>query len=214
MHHHVVQLVEAYGLLAVFIVVGLESMGLPLPGELAVIIAASVASTHDGALLPIILAAASGAIVGDNVGYLLGRKFGKRLLLSQGWRVGLKEDHLKLGLYLFKTYGVFVVFVARFIAVLRVLAAFLAGANALEWRKFLVANALGALLWASAVASLTFWFGRSVLHAHGPISYILPALGIATVVGSAFYVRANEGRLMRQAAAAYPGPIPGFRSGR
>lgn len=214
MHHDVAHLIHAYGLIAVFIIVGLESVGIPLPGELSVIIAATVASTHDAALWPIILAASAGAILGDNIGYLLGKEFGQRLVLRYGWRLGITEEHLKLSRYLFNKYGAIVVFVGRFVAVLRVLAAFLAGASALPWRKFLIANALGGILWATLVASGAYWLGRSFSHLHGPLSYGLLVFGIVVVGAGMMYFKRNEQRLIREAMAADPDPIPGFVTGR
>jgi len=145
-------LLAHYGYWAIFCIVGLESVGIPLPGEMIVILASVWASQHGGNIAFVIAAAAAGAIVGDNIGYWIGREYGYKLLVKHAPRMGLTQGQLKLGQYLFQKYGVFVVFFGRFIAFLRILAAFLSGVNRLEWAKFMLANAAGGIAWASAVA--------------------------------------------------------------
>src|SRR5262245_712091 len=131
-------LVAAHGYWIVAIVVGIESMGIPAPGETALVSAAIYAgTTHRLSLLLLIAAAALGAIVGDNLGYLIGRRFGYDLLLRHGRRFGVDERHVKLGRFLFNRHGAKVVFIGRFIAVLRALAGVLAGAALMNWRQFL-----------------------------------------------------------------------------
>src|SRR5215831_21156681 len=111
-------LIAQYGYAAVGIVVGLESMGVPLPGETMLVLAAVYAGTHsDLHIFGVIGAAALGAILGDNVGYWLGREFGYPLLLRYGRHVGLTEVRIKLGQYLFLRHGGKVVFFGRFVAV-------------------------------------------------------------------------------------------------
>src|SRR4051794_10950143 len=108
----------------------LGSLGLPLPGEAALITASIYAgATHDLTLTGIIAAAVTGAVVGDNIGFWIGEKVGYRLLIRVGPSLGITPTKVKLGQYLFMRHGGKVVFFGRFVAVLRVLAAFLAGAN-------------------------------------------------------------------------------------
>ena len=143
-HQGLDNLVATYGYLAVALGVGLESMGLPIPGETILVVAAVYAATHAGLNIWLVAVAASvGAIVGDNFGYWLGSRFGYPLLLRFGPQVGLSEGRIKVGQYLFLRHGGKVVFFGRFVALLRMLAAFLAGVNRMEWPKFLLANALG-----------------------------------------------------------------------
>src|SRR5262245_59179854 len=150
-HEQLHQLFHDYGYWAVAIVVGLESMGLPLPGE-AVLIAASVyAATHDGSVAAVIGAAAVGAIIGDNIGYLVGVYLGYPFLHRFGGYIGLTADRLRLGQYLFMRYGGWIVFFGRFISVVRFLAALLAGVNRMAWHRFLLANAAGAIVWSTVV---------------------------------------------------------------
>jgi membrane protein DedA with SNARE-associated domain len=97
----------------------------------------------------VIAVAAFGAIIGDNIGYWLGSRYGYALLLRYGERIGMFESRIKLGQYLFLRHGAKVVFLGRFVALLRILAAFLAGLNRMPWRTFLMANATGGVIWAA-----------------------------------------------------------------
>lgn len=211
-HDYVMHLFTNYGYWAVFVVVGLESIGIPLPGELIVVGASIFASTHGGNILYVIAAAAAGAILGDNIGYLIGREFGYRLLLRYGSRAGLTEGHVKLGQYMFKKYGAAVVFIGRFIAVMRVLAAFLAGANRLAWPKFMIANATGGVVWATIVAMSAYMFGHGIRHLHGPMTLLLMVSAGALLLASLVYFRHHEAELIAEAERAMPGRIPGFRA--
>lgn len=212
-HAQFMETVQTYGLWAVFFIVMLESIGMPLPGELIVVIGATIASSRNGPILPLIATAALGAIVGDNIGYTIGRKLGKPLLLRHGWRLGLSASDIKVGQYLFKKYGAAVVFLGRFTPLLRILAAFLAGANSLAWRKFFLANAAGAILWAGTVASAAYWFGQKLRETHGPMTVAVVVAGVALLVAGFVYLHRNGERLAREAEAAFPGPIPGHLSG-
>jgi len=178
----------------------LESMGLPLPAE-SLLIAASLyaASTHklDGTWIA--AAAVTGAIMGDNLGYLIGRAIGFKLLAKYGKKVGLTGERLTLGRYLFKKHGGKVVFLGRFVAILRVFVALLAGANRMPWQTFLFHNALGGLCWAGGYTLCTYYLGREVLSLSTPIA--IGAGTIATIViGSAFlFLKKNEKRLTDEA---------------
>jgi len=205
--HH---LFATYGVWTVALIVGLESLGLPLPGEAVLIIAAVYAATHDGNIAFVIAAATIGAIVGDNIGYLIGREFGYRLVLRFGSSLGLTEGRIKLGQYLFQKYGGTVVFFGRFFAVLRFLAAFLAGVNQLAWPRFLVANALGGFVWASMVGMSAYTLGRSIHRVQGPVGAIGIAFALAIVITIFIYLRRHEAQLQSRAEAALPGPLPGF----
>jgi membrane protein DedA with SNARE-associated domain len=204
----VTALISDYGYAAVAIVVGLESMGLPLPGETTLVLSAVYAGTHsDLSIAGVIAAAALGAIVGDNVGYWLGREFGYPLLLRYGRYVGLTEARIKLGQYLFLRHGAKVVFFGRFIAVLRVLAAFLAGVNRMEWRTFLVANAAGGVLWSVVYGLGAYLFGAALFHTARPVTIALVIGGLIIVIVAIRYVRSHEAELERRAELALPGPL-------
>ena len=197
-----------YGYLAVFMVIGLESMGLPLPGEATLISAAVFAATRGGLSLPlIIVAAAAGAIVGDNIGFLIGRRFGLPLLIRYGGHVGLGQGRLKLGQYLFGRYGGPIVFFGRFIAVLRALAAVLAGANRYPWRKFLLFNAAGGILWATLYGCAAYAVGSQIHRVEGPVGLVAGIVVLALAVPTWRFLRRHEARLTAEAEAAMPGPL-------
>src|SRR5262249_5240315 len=136
------EVVSTDGYWVVALIVGLESLGLPLPGETVLVLAAIYAATEPSFnIWVLIVVAAFGAIVGDNIGYWLGLRYGYALLLRYGNRIGMFEARIKLGQYLFLKHGAKVVFLVRFIALLRILAAFLAGLNRMPWRAFSCAAA-------------------------------------------------------------------------
>jgi len=199
---HIVHLIATYGYLAIGVIIALESMGLPLPGESVLVLAALYASRHDHNIGAVVASAAAGAVLGDNVGYWIGRRLGYRLLDRYGGRIGLSPSKIKLGQYLFMRHGSKVVFFARFVAILRVLAAVLAGVNRMDWRRFLLANAAGAIVWASAVGFGAYLLGRAVTHVTGPLGIALVVVSLAAIVGGLLYVRAHEGELEAEAERA------------
>ena len=138
-------LVHHYGLLALFLLVMLESSGVPLPGETALVTAGIFASRGDLVIEEVILVAAAGAIVGDNIGYWLGREGGNALLDRVGplrrWSAPGREWSERF----FKRHGAKTIFIARFVAVLRVTAAWLAGISRIHWWTFFVWNAAGGI---------------------------------------------------------------------
>ena len=200
--------ISTYGYWAVGMIVALESMGLPLPGEAVLVLASVYAGRHhDLHIGGVIASAATGAIVGDNIGYLLGREFGYRLLLRYGRYVGLSDARIKLGQYLFRHHGGKVVFFGRFVAVLRVLAAFLAGANRMDSRHFLIANAGGGILWACIFGLGAHTFGQALLQVTGPLAAGLLIVAAVVIVGAALFVRRHEAELEAEAERALPGPL-------
>lgn len=205
--HH---LFQTYGVWTVALIVGLESLGLPVPGEAVLIVASVYAATHDGNIAMVITAATVGAIIGDNIGYMIGREFGYRIVLKFGAYVGLTEGRIKLGQYLFQKYGGTVVFFGRFFAILRFLAAFLAGVNQLAWPRFLVANALGGLVWASVVGISAYTFGRSIHEIQGPAGVIGITIALVILIAVFIYLKRHEAELQARAEASLPGPLPGF----
>jgi membrane protein DedA with SNARE-associated domain len=138
--------IQAYGFWVLFPVVMLEGMGIPVPGETALVAAAVYAgSTGKIGIVPVLLVAAMGAIIGDNIGYFIGQSIGLRLVVRYGRYVRLNESRLKIGRFLFLRHGGKIVLIARLIAVLRVLAPLLAGVNRMRWRYFFLMNAIGGI---------------------------------------------------------------------
>lgn len=201
-------LVSSYGLPAIFIVILLESAGLPLPGETMLLTGAVLAGSGNGLdIWAIIATAAAAAILGDNLGFWVGRRWGLRLLLRYGRYVHLDERKLKLGQYLFLRHGGKIVFFGRFVALLRTFAAVLAGANRYDARRFLLWNALGGIVWAGVMGGLGYAFGSQVENVLGPVG--LGALAVVVVLSVALwrFFKVHEARLTLEAERALPGPL-------
>lgn len=148
---HLIPWIDQYGYWVLALVVGLESAGVPLPGEtLLVSAAAYAAAVHRLDIFHVILAAATGAVIGDNLGYEIGRRLGYPALLRWGHLIGLGESRIRVARYLFAVHGPKVVFLGRFVAVLRMLAAALAGINRMPRLLFFIYNLAGGLVWAAA----------------------------------------------------------------
>lgn len=207
-HGEVAHLIATYGYGTVAGLVGLESFGVPVPGETALIAAAVVAGTsHDLNIGFVIAAAIAGAILGDNIGFAVGRRFGYRLMVRYGACVRLTEPRIKLGQYLFQRHGAAVVFLGRFVAVLRALAALLAGANHMDWRRFLAANAAGAAVWATGYGLAAWALGKKVSRLAEPVGIAIGAAVVLAFVVGALYMRHHQARLEAKAEHALPGPL-------
>jgi membrane protein DedA with SNARE-associated domain len=202
--HH---LFHTYGLWVLFAVITFEAMGLPLPGESALVTSALYAgSTHEIGITWVILIAAAGAIVGDNVGYLIGREVGVRLVARFGRYVGLHDARLKVGQYLFMRHGGKIVFFGRFVAFLRTFAALLAGINRMPWPHFLLMNALGGVTWAGLYGGGAYLFGTEIKRIAGPVSIGLLVVAAAGVVAGIVFFRRHERELELRAQLGIPGP--------
>src|SRR2546426_11092667 len=172
-------LLATYGYWAVLVFIAIESTGIPFPGETMLLIAAIYAgTTHHLSIVWVIVAAAGGAILGDNLGFWVGREGGYRLLRRYGRYIRLDERKLKLGQYLFLKHGGKVVFFGRFVTVLRAWAAFLAGTNQMRWPSFLLFNALGGIVWASLVGLGGYFLGDNIHRLTGPVG-----IGTAVLAG-------------------------------
>ena len=200
-------LIQAYGLWVLFAVVMLESMGTPMPGETALITAALYAgSTHQIGLASVVLVAAAAAIIGDNIGYFIGRSVGFHLVMRYGRYVRLNAPRLKVGQYLFLRHGGKIVFFARFVAFLRTFVALLAGVNRMSWPRFLTMNALGGISWAALFGGGAYLFGEQMKRVAGPVSLLLLVAAIGLAVAGIFLFRHHEKELEQRADAALPGP--------
>lgn len=192
----------------VCIVVALESMGLPVPGETTLVTAAIYAgTTHRLNIWLVIAAAATGAIVGDSIGFWIGRVFGHRLLLRYGGVLRMTPRRIKLGQYLFQRHGGKVVFFGRFFAVLRALAALLAGVNYMDWRRFLLFNVSGGIVWATVFGLGAHELGREIEDLRGTAGLLLSIAGIVAVIAGLWFVKRHETALEDRADAALPGPL-------
>jgi membrane protein DedA with SNARE-associated domain len=201
-------LLATYGYLAVLLFVAIESTGIPFPGETMLLVAAIAAgTTHQLSITWVIVAAALGAILGDNLGFWVGHEGGYRLLRRYGRYIRLDERRLKLGQYLFLKHGGKVVFFGRFVAVLRAWAAFLAGTNRMAWPRFLVFNAAGAIVWATLYGLGGYFLGDNIHRLVGPLGIVFLVLAVLLIITGIVIVRRNEKRLEDEAERALPGPL-------
>ena len=201
-------LIGTYGYWALFGLVAAESLGVPLPGETALIIAGTYAgTTHRLSPWLIFLVAAAAAIVGDNIGYWIGDKGGYPLARRYGPKVRLDERKLKIARYLFDRHGAKVVFFGRFVSVLRTYAAFLAGTSKMRWRLFLPANAAGGIVWAGIYTLASYLAGNALQRASATITWVLAGATVVAIVAVVLLVRRQASRLAARAEAAYPGRL-------
>lgn len=200
----IVEMLSTYGYWAIFVIVALESSGLPLPGE-TILIGAAVYAGQSGrvSIELIILAAAAGAILGDNMGYWIGRRFGTRMLERHGRLVGLGPEKLRLGQYLFMRFGGWVVFLGRFVTLLRIFAAVLAGANRFDPRRFFIFNAAGGILWALVFGLGGFFLSVNVTKIEGPFGVAAMLGAIVGVFWLWRFYKTNERRVLQDAKAAF-----------
>ena len=202
------QMLDRYGVVALFGAVWLECMGIPVPAETALVVVAAYAAHHhtlDPAFVFVVAAAA--AVMGDNAGYGIGRFGGWPLLRRWGHVVRLDEPRLKVARYVFARRGAPVVLFGRFVALLRTTAAFLAGVNHMPWRRFLAFNAVGGIAWAAVWTTIGYAVGGTVSIDAGPLAWAVPALFVGGALTGAIVVRRHWGRLSAAAEEAYPGPL-------
>jgi membrane protein DedA with SNARE-associated domain len=187
--------VQSYGLILVFLLVAVEGAGIPLPGETALIAAAILASQGHFAIEAVIAVAAAGAIVGDNTGYWLGRLGGRRLLERLPVISTTVERVLPRAEVYFHRHGAKTVFVARFIAILRITAAWLAGISHMPWRRFVVFDAAGSILWATAYGTVAYFFGKAAADAisHYGVYAAVAIVAVAAIVVLVWYFRHRRG---------------------
>jgi membrane protein DedA with SNARE-associated domain len=208
MSETLITLISTHGYWVVAAIVGLESMGIPLPGETALVTAGIYAgTTHRLNIAFVIGAAAVGAIVGDNLGFWIGRRFGYRLLLRYAPFLHLTTRRIKLGQYLFQSHGGKVVFFGRFFAILRTLSALLAGVNWMPWWRFLLFNMAGGIVWATVFGLSSYVLGQAIEDIRGPVSMIGVVLACAAAVAGFWFVRRHETELEEKAERALPGPV-------
>lgn len=180
--------------LVVGVVIGLESLGVPLPGEIALVSAALLASHHTLDISPVGVgaAAAIGAIVGDSIGYSIGHRYGMTLFERLGRRFPehFGPGHVALAKQFFTRWGMGAVFFGRFIALLRIFAGPLAGALKMPYSHFLAANASGGLLWAGGTTAVVYYLGLAAEKWLSRFSWV--GLVIAVVIGVIFTLAMKE----------------------
>lgn len=206
--------VQHWGYLAVFLLAGIESLCVPfLPGETALLTAAALAAKLHLSIGGVIAAAAAGPIVGGSLGYAIGWWGGYRLLVRYGTRVGLGQPQVKVTHYLFQRDGGRVVFLGRFVLVLRSFAGLLAGAGRMPPLAFLFFNAAGSVVWATAYGLAAYGLGNALLSLSGWLAAGFAVLAVAVGLAGVLLLRRHSARLEARAEAAFPGPLAGYPGG-
>lgn len=212
---NVTHLVEVFGYPLLFVAVMAESSGVPVPGETGLITAAILASQGKLEIALVIPLAALAAIVGDNIGYLIGRKGGRWVLERPGRFYRQRIQVLDVGEPFFERHGPKAVFFGRFLLGLRVWASWLAGATRMPWRSFVLWNALGGICWATAIGLLAYFLGHAAGNAISTFG-VFGLIGLAVAAASIFYAHRRHQRRLRESAgheeriaggrASQPGP--------
>jgi membrane protein DedA with SNARE-associated domain len=205
--HHLIELLHTYGYSVLAIVIGLECVGLPLPGETVLIASAVLAgTTHQLNIGLVVLFASLGAIIGQAAGYWIGWGVGFRLLRRYGHYIGLTNRRVAFGRALFRRHGVKVIIVSRFVVLLRTIAGLLAGANHMPWPRFMVANIVGSVVWAGLYGFGAYALGHEAKHVAGPVGIAIGVIAVAALLVAWLYVRRQEHALLRGKANVRAAP--------
>ena len=176
-----------------FALIAVETMGIPVPGETALIAAALLAHNGQLSIVPLVVIAAAAAIVGDNVGFAIGRHGGRRLFLHPGPLYDQRLRLIERGEPLFERHGPKAVFLGRWVSGLRIASAWLAGMNRMAWPTFLFWNALGGIAWATSIALGVYLLGdiaEKVISTAGPVA---AAVGVIALIGVVVWHRRRAG---------------------
>jgi membrane protein DedA with SNARE-associated domain len=188
-------------------VVGIESLGIPLPGEIVLVSAALMSAHHDLAVNPIGVGAAAviGAVVGDSIGYTIGRRFGMPLFDRLGKRFPkhFGPGHVALAEKLFNRWGVRAVFFGRFIALLRIFAGPLAGALKMPYPRFLVANVSGGICWAGGTTAAVYFAGEAAERWMQDFSWIALVVAVVCGITAAILLRERTSRAVAELEAEH-----------
>jgi membrane protein DedA with SNARE-associated domain len=189
MHGLVFHLLDSYGYAVLILLVGLESMGLPLPGETALLAAAAFASQGRLSIAWVAALAAASAIAGDNAGYWIGRKGGDPFLRRYTRKLHIRWSKVERVEKAFCGNAAKTVFLGRFVAFLRTFVGIVAGASGMAWPRFALWNAAGSLLWAALFSALGYFFGSHIAAFEHKFGWISLALGVAILAALFFFGR-------------------------
>ena len=199
------QLISSHSVWLVAAFIALESIGIPLPAEAALMAAAFFAARHGLNVWPLIAAGIVAAIVGEIAGFWIGRKFGHRLLKRYGARVGFTEERMKIGQWLFARYGSGFVFMARFLPFLRNMAAVLAGTNCMAQVSFYLASATAAAAWILCYGLAAYSFGEAFAKLASPAAVGLGVGAALLVLAVPALIVQYETRLLAKAERVLQG---------
>lgn len=199
--HVLTNFISQYGVAALFVTLTLESLGAPVPGESAILITSGLAAKGELNPYSVAISAFAGAVLGDNIGYLIGRKFGRPAIIRYGSRVGIKDKVYDRVERIMQRYGPIIVVGARFVALLRQMNGLVAGSTGMRWHLFLCANIVGAALWAGVYTFIGYSLGKSpdiipdIVHHLSLIAMIIvPLLILGLIVVHMMHVRRIQGK--------------------
>ena len=198
------QFISSYGVWLVAAFIALESIGIPLPAEAALIAAAFFAAQHGLDIWPLITAGIIAAILGEIVGFWIGKRFGRQLLKRYGTRLGLTEGRIKIGQWLFVRYGGGFVFIARFLPFLRNMAAVLAGTNSMAQHSFYFASGTAAAAWITCYGLAAYSFGEAFANLASPAAILLGLAAALIVLAVPALILQYEKRLLAKAERVLP----------
>jgi len=202
------EFVATYGVWLVAGFIALETIGAPLPAEAALMAAGFFAArTHDLDIRLLIAVGSVSAILGNVAGFWIGRRFGSRLLMRYGDRVGLTEGRIRIGQWLFVRYGGRFVFFARFLPFLRNMAAILAGTNSMPQPIFYVASGTAAVAWVMLYSLAAYSFGEAFTDLASPAAIVLGLVAVLIVLAVPWLVLRYEEQLLARAECDLPGPV-------
>ncbi|MDT7846583.1 DedA family protein [Streptomyces justiciae] len=197
--------------LLVGLVIGLESLGIPLPGEIILVSSALLASQH-GDINPVVLGAcaSAGAVIGDSIGYAIGRKGGRPLLawLGKKFPKHFSEGHIATAERSFEKWGMWAVFFGRFVALLRIFAGPLAGVLHMPYWKFLIANVLGGIIWAGGTTAVIYYVGVVAEDWLKRFSWLGLALAVLIGLTSMLVLKRKAKKATAEKQAAEPEVVP------
>ncbi|MBV9414370.1 MAG: DedA family protein, partial [Solirubrobacterales bacterium] len=179
-------------------IIGLESMGIPSPGETALVAAAILASSGQLNIVLVIMIGVASAIIGDNIGYLLGRRYGRNVFMAPGPFLHHRVHAIRYGDGFFERHGPKAVFLGRWIALVRFATAWLAGINRMPFRQFFFWNALGGITWGITYGLVGYFGGKAAAHVLTQIGIAGLVLMVLMGVGAWILVRRRERQAMRR----------------
>ena len=192
MSHQIIQIITAGGLIAIFLTMAAESAGIPISSEIVVPLGGALAAQAKLSFIGVVIAASAGNLLGSLIAYLLVRRYGERLILGPGRRVGLTAGHLRLANRFFERWGLFAVFAGRLLPVIRTYISFPAGLSRITVVPFMVATVAGAVPWNLALAFAGYKLGQNyekVATALGPFTIPLAIVLLIAIVVAYYYGR-------------------------
>ena len=197
--HYLTNFVSHYGVAALFLTITLETLGAPLPGESSILISSGLAARGELSPYGVAIAAFLGAILGDNIAYVIGRKFGRPVIIRYGTRVGVTGKAFDRAEGMMQRHGPLIVIGARFVVLLRQMNGLVAGTTGMRWQVFVPANIVGAALWAGAYTFIGYSLGKSpeivpdILHHMSLVAMVVVPVLIVAVIAMYLHLRRTHG---------------------